>query len=201
MKNSMQFKAAVVAIPMAIAMNAHATNGYFTHGIGTHNKAMAGAGTASPTQAIDAANNPAAAAMVGDRMDAGLSIFSPRRSYKSTDSLINGQFGSFTVGPNDIDSDADWFPIPYFAKTFPLENDRALAFSMFGRGGMRTDYKGGTATFDPDGPGPAPVMTLDGSFGDGNLGVDLSQLFIELTYAGKIGALHWGISPVLAIQR
>ena len=139
--------------------------------------------------------------MIGDRMDAGLSIFSPRRSYKSTDSQLNGQMGAFTVGPNDIDSDADWFPIPYFAMTFPLENDRALAFSMFGRGGMRTDYKGGTATFDPDGPGPAPVMTLDGSFGDGNLGVDLSQLFIELTYAGKIGALHWGISPVLAIQR
>ena len=201
MKNSKQIKAAVVAIPMVIAMNTYATNGYFTHGIGTHNKAMAGAGTASPSQAIDAANNPAAAAMVGDRMDAGLSIFSPRRSYKTTDSQLNGQFGSFTVGPNDIDSDAEWFPIPYFAKTFPLENDRALGFTMFGRGGMRTDYSGGTATFDPDGPGPAPVMTLDGSFGDGNLGVDLSQLFIELAYAGKTGALHWGISPVIAIQR
>jgi long-chain fatty acid transport protein len=201
MKNSMQLKAAVLAIPMAIAMNTYATNGYFTHGIGTHNKAMAGAGTASPTQAIDAANNPAAAVMVGDRMDAGLSIFSPRRSYKTTDSQLNGQFGSFTVGPNDIDSDADWFPIPYFAKNWVLENDRALAFTMYGRGGMRTDYKGGTATFDPDGPGPGPVMTLDGSFGDGNLGVDLSQLFIELAYAGKAGALNWGIAPVVAIQR
>jgi long-chain fatty acid transport protein len=201
MKNSMQLKAAVVAIPMAIAMNAYATNGYFTHGIGTHNKAMAGAGTASPSQAIDAANNPATAAMIGDRMDAGLSIFSPRRSYKTTDSLINGQFGSFTVGPNDIDSDADYFPIPYFAKNWVLKNERGLAFTMYGRGGMRTDYKGGTATFDPDGPGPAPVMTLDGSFGDGNLGVDLSQLFIELAYAGKSGAFNWGISPVIAIQR
>ncbi len=201
MKKITPLKAVVCAAPLMFAATAQATNGYFTHGIGTHNKAMAGAGTASPSQAIDAANNPAAAVMVGDRMDAGLSIFSPRRKYKSTDSLINGQFGSFTVGPNDIDSDADYFPIPYFAKGWALENDRGLTFTMFGRGGMRTDYKGGTASFDPDGPGPSGTVTAPGSFGDGNLGVDLSQLFIELAYAGKMGALNWGIAPVIAIQR
>ena len=117
MNNSTQLTATLVALSMFSIANANATNGYFTHGVGTHNKAMAGAGTASPTQSIDTANNPAAAIIVGERWDAGLAIFSPRRSYNSSDSLINGQLGSFTVGPNDIDSDSEWFAIPHIAKT------------------------------------------------------------------------------------
>ena len=41
--------------------SASATNGYFTHGTGTKNKGMAGAGLAMPDDAISVANNPAAA--------------------------------------------------------------------------------------------------------------------------------------------
>jgi long-chain fatty acid transport protein len=63
---------------MLASSQAMATNGYFTHGIGTHNKAQAGAGAASPEQAIDASNNIAAGVLVGDRLDLGLAIFSPR---------------------------------------------------------------------------------------------------------------------------
>jgi len=201
MKNSAQIKTAAFVLPLLLASGAQATNGYFTHGVGTHNKAMAGAGSASPSQAIDAANNPAAAVMVGERWDAGLAIFSPRRSYSSTDSLLNGQLGSFTIGPDDIDSDSEWFPIPYVAKSWVLQNQQALAFSFYGRGGMNTDYSGGSATFDPDGPGPGGTQTLPGPFGAGDLGVDLNQLFIELAWAGKMGSVNWGIAPVVAVQR
>ncbi len=198
--NSLKSVAALAACTLSLAAtDSHATNGYFTHGVGTHNKAMAGAGTAAPTQSIDAANNPAAAIMVEERLDAGLSLFSPRRSYNTSESLLNGQFGSFTVGPDDIDSDDDWFPIPYVAKNWHLDNGQALAFSLYGRGGMNTDYSGGTATFDPTGQGN-PV-TLEGPFGDGDLGVDLTQAFIELAWAGKAGILNWGIAPVFVVQR
>ena len=49
------FTLSAIAAALLSSGSAMATNGYFTHGIGTHNKAQAGSGTASPEQAIDAA--------------------------------------------------------------------------------------------------------------------------------------------------
>lgn len=200
MKLRSALQATGLLAPLVFAVEAGATNGYYGHGIGTHNKAQAGAGSAAPTMSIDIANNPAAAALVDSRWDVGLSLFSPDRSYETGDSLINGQFGAFTIGPNDIDSENDWFPIPYVAKVWKMDNDQALGFAFYGRGGMNTEWRGGTATFDPDGPGPAPVMTLPGTYGSGTAGVNLMQGFIELAWAGSIGDFHWGITPMLAIQ-
>jgi len=54
------------------AQLAVATNGYFAHGIGAKNKAMAGAGMAMPEDAISVVNNPASAALLGEKMDAGV---------------------------------------------------------------------------------------------------------------------------------
>ena len=124
---------AVAGATALLCSSANATNGYFTHGVGTHNKSMAGAGTAAPTQSIDAANNPAAAVMVEGRWDAGVGFFSPSRSYNSSESLLNGQLGSFTVGPDDIDSENELFPIPYVARNWHLDNGTALAFSFYGQ--------------------------------------------------------------------
>ena len=64
-----------------LAADGFATNGYFTHGVGTHNKAMAGAGDASPTMAIDAANNPASGVLLDQQWNVGLGIFAPYREY------------------------------------------------------------------------------------------------------------------------
>ena len=58
-----------------------ATNGYFSHGYGTKNAGMAGAGTALAQDSIAAATNPAGMAFVGSRVDGGLEVFSPRRRY------------------------------------------------------------------------------------------------------------------------
>jgi long-chain fatty acid transport protein len=162
---------------------------------------MAGAGTAAPSETMGVVNNPAAGVMIGDSAQAGLSIFSPRRSYESTDSLINGQFGAFTIGPDSIESENEYFPIPYVAGIWELENNRAFAVAFYGRGGMNTEYRGGSATYDPDSPqGPADVTTSPGPFGAGTLGVDLSQAFLDITYSGKSGSLNWGITGVLAMQ-
>ncbi len=68
---------------------------------------------------------------------------------------------------------ASSFPIPYLAKTWAIDEESAWGISIYGRGGMNTDYRGGSASFDPDGPGPAPVMTLPGPYGAGNAGVNL----------------------------
>jgi len=178
-----------------------ATNGYFTHGIGTKNKAMAGAGIAIPEDPIAIANNPAAALKTTGKWNAGLAIFSPHRRYESTASQLNGQFGAFTIGPNKINSGNRFFYIPNFAASWKINDDSAFAFALYGRGGMNTTFKGGTATFDPDGPGPAGPMTLPGTFGGGNENIDLSQAFLDLTYAHSAGDnFTWGAALVLAYQ-
>ena len=184
-----------------------ATNGYFTHGIGTKNKALAGAGLAMPEDAMSIANNPAAALANTGKYDLGIAVFSPLRSYQTSNSQINGNFGAFTIGPNNLDSDKNYFFIPHMAGSWKIDDKSAWAAAFYGRGGMNTTWNGGTATFDPDGPGPAPVMTLPGTFGGGLLGgngaagVDLSQAFLDLTYARSFGDnVTWGVSLVGVMQ-
>ena len=193
--------AAIVVAGLFAAGNAFATNGYFTHGIGTKNKAMAGAGIAMPEDAIDIANNPAVAAVVGDHLVLGAAMFSPIRKYQTTESQLNGQFGSFTIGPNNIESKSKFFIIPHIARNWQLENGNAVGLAFYGRGGMNTDWQGGTATFDPDGPGPAPIMTLDGTYGFGKAGVNLSQAFLDVTYGKAINdRFAIGAAAVLVAQ-
>ena len=181
--------------------NAFATNGYFTHGTGTKTKSMAGGGIALPEDAIDVVNNPAVVTEVGDQLIFGAALFSPNRKYSTTESQLNGQFGAFTIGPNTIDSDSNYFVIPHIAKSWQLENDSAWALSFYGRGGMNTDWNGGTATFDPDGPGPAPVMTLPGTYGDGDTYMNFSQAFLDLTWGKKFdNGVSFGASAVFAAQ-
>ncbi len=189
------------AIALALASStALATNGYFTHGVGTHNKAQAGAGLAMPTQSIDSANNPAAAALVDAKTDLGLAYFAPNRGYTASTSMANGQSGAFTLGEGEFNSGTSGFLIPYVSRTFKLQDGHAFALSFYGRGGMNTDYASGTATFDPDGPGPAPVATYDGAFGAGSAGVNLNQAFLELSYAIKMDNVSIGAAPVFALQ-
>ena len=82
-----------------------------------------------------------------------------------------------------------------------LSEKSSIGLSIYGHGGMNTVWHGGTATFDPDGPGPAPVSTLPGTFGCGTAGVDLSQLFIAPTYSKQLtDKLSVGLGPIVAIQ-
>lgn len=190
-----------VALGATMSSTAFATNGYFTHGTGTKNKGMAGAGLAMPEDAISIANNPAAALFGTGQLDAGAALFSPLRSYTSSASLANGNGGAFTIGPNDIDSDRNYFVIPHVAYSWKLSEDSALGLAFYGRGGMNTKWQGGTATFDPDGPGPAPVTTFDGTFGGGKAGVDFSQAFLDVAYARRISdQVVLGASLVAVIQ-
>ena len=134
-------------------------------------------------------------------MQAGLSVFSPRRQYTATNSLANGNGGAFTIAPGKVESGSEYFPIPYFAKTWARANDAALGVAVYGRGGMNTDYTSGAALFDPDGPGPAPVMRSPGSLGAGDAGVDLNQLFAEIAWADRLNdTLTWGVSGIFTAQ-
>ena len=184
------------------AGSASATNGYYTTGTGTKSKAQAGAGSANPGEVMSLATNPANIAFVPESIDAGLGLFSPMRDYETSSSLANGNGGAFTIGPNNIDSKNEFFPIPFVGMNWALSDADFLAAAFYARGGMNTKWDGGTATFDPDRPGPAPVTTFDGTYGGGTAGVDLMQAFLNLTYARKFGdQFSLGASAIIAMQR
>ena len=203
----MRFKARTLAcLTAAAAVNsAFATNGYFTHGIGPQSKAMAGTGVASPGFSGPAivATNPALGAFLNEGLEVGLGAFSPRRSYRASASAAQGQGGAFTIGEGEVDSSRNLFAIPFVAQNWTLESGRRLTLMAYGRGGMNTTWDAGSASarFDPDGPGPAGVGTFPGPFGGGKAGVDLSQLFVTLNYAGRQSErFAWGVAPLFALQ-
>jgi long-chain fatty acid transport protein len=150
-----------------------ATNGYFSHGYGMKAKGMAGAATATASDTFGGANNPASMVWVGNRMDLGADVFSPRRAFSSTAGVA-------------IDSEDKYFLIPEFGFNRMLQPNLSLGVTVYGNGGMNTDYPNGASYF----------------FGSGDLGVDLMQLMIAPTLAYKINAQHSvGIAPVIAAQR
>jgi long-chain fatty acid transport protein len=204
---------------MASSPGAWATNGYFTHGVGTKNKGMAGAGTAAPEEVISIANNPAGLAFIEERTELGLGLFSPMRSYNNTDAagrpplgecFAPGQclfsLGSDSAGPNNLDSDNELFFIPNFAMNWNLSDQNHLAFAFYARGGMNTEWKGGTATYNPTfggvlGPDQG-AQSFPGTYGAGDAGVDLSQAFMNLTFArsSQDKSFSWGVSAIIAMQ-
>jgi len=186
-----------------LPVTAWATNGYFTHGTSTAEKGLAGAGVAYSQDTLAAANNPAGMVWQGARYDVGASVFSPMRNYSVTGGPTPGCSPggcSFSIGDGDqnIDSENEAFLIPQFGYNWVLDSDSTIGVSVYGNGGMNTEYKGGTATvFDG-----ATFQVLPGTYGSGTTGVDLSQLFITTTYASKISATtSWGVSGIVAYQR
>jgi len=192
-----------LALLLLAAGLAQATNGYFTDGVGTKNKGLVGAGSADPEEVLIVATNPAGLALVDARTEAGLGFFSPDRSYATSASLVNGNFGAFTIGPQDITSANKLFPVPYVATKWQLDPQNSIGLAFYGRGGMNTSWVGGSATFDPDGPGPAPVMTLPGTYGGGTAGVDLMQGFLNVAaaHASADRKLMVGGALIAAVQR
>lgn len=167
-----------------LAGSAYATNGYFSHGYGMKAKGMGGAATTNTEDAFFGANNPAAAAFAGNRADLGADLFSPIREASNT----GGAFGSGTV---TSESDSEYFLIPEFGYNRMINNDLSLGVTVYGNGGMNSDY--------PPLPGFGGANLLGGS---GNLGVDLMQLIVAPTVAFKVNPNHsLGVSPLLGYQR
>lgn len=175
----------------ATSLSSWATNGYFQHGYGLKAQAMGGAATALALDSYSGANNPAAAAWVGNRLDAELIAFSPKRSAKREGSGP-GPFGEAESGSN-------YFYMPGFGVNHQVNESLAVGVTVYGNGGMNTDYSGSTVPANFCGAG-APESNL--LCGQGRLGVNLEQLIIAPTLAYKINEQHSiGISPLLVYQR
>jgi len=170
-----------LAVTAAVAApSAFATNGYFTEGEGTVNRGMGGAGIAMPQDAMAAAVNPAGIVKLGGRMDLGLGLFRPDRHYTVTG---NGAGLNGDADGNDTNN----FLIPSFGYNSKLSSTDAFNISVYGNGGMNTNYK--NAVFGSFSPGNTS-----------NTGVDLAQLFINASYAKSFGATSVGGGVIAAYQ-
>jgi long-chain fatty acid transport protein len=190
---------AAATLPLA----AHATDGYFSHGYGMRAKGMAGTSIAVTGDAFGGANNPATMAFAGNQFAIGVDLFSPWRKAERSGGAAFGLDGS-------ADSGSNYFGIPEVAYNYMVWPDLSLGVTVYGNGGMNTDYPGGQlpspgACGPATGPGtgfnpaPGPYNLL---CGNGSLGVDLSQLVVAPTAAWRFAPNQSiGIAPLFAYQR
>jgi long-chain fatty acid transport protein len=213
----MRVKHIAAAAALAVPLAAQATDGYFSHGYGMKAKGRGGAATAFATDTFGGANNPGSMAFVGTRVDAGLDWFSPQRN-ASTQGSGGFNFptpgGPFPLPAGAFDTSVDGneksnFFIPEFGYNYMLRPDLALGVTVYGNGGMNTEYSNGALT------NPAarqlcagfqnsavPNSSYNQLCGNSNLGVDLSQLIIAPTLAWKFHPNHAvGIAPLIGYQR
>ena len=194
----------IAALVAAAPFFAHATDGYFSHGYGMVAKGMGGASLAFTGSGFGAANNPATMAFTGNTFELGLDLFSPwRKAERSGAPDFVGLNGS-------ADSDSNYFAIPEIAYNRMINPAMSWGVTIYGNGGMNTDYPGGQlaspgACGPATGPGtgfnpaPGPYNLL---CGNGSLGVDLSQLIVAPSFAWKFAPNHSiGIAPLFAYQR
>ena len=200
MKFSKQLIACAVAAGLAAPMSAFATNGYFAHGYGAKSKALGGGGSALPQDAMIAADNPAGMVKVGKRMDLGLTLFSPSsRGYKADNPVGTPVADSFILEAGNFESDNDFFLIPHFAYNWVINEKSTVGVTVYGNGGMNTEYNASMYTFVPPSPPNPPLST--GTYYGGTAGVNLEQLFTNVSYSRKINEKHsWGVSAILAYQ-
>lgn len=162
-----------------VAGSATATEGYFALGYGPVQRGLGGSGVAAGFDAMSAAVNPAGVGGLGNEWSLGFELFAPRRGYEGT--------ATGFVPSGSVDSGHPLFPIPNFAWNHVLGNGAVLNVSAYGNGGMNTSY-------------PVGLAGCGSVYCGGKAGVDLSQLFVSVTYAQKQGRLSWGIAPTLALQ-
>jgi long-chain fatty acid transport protein len=182
------------AVLIGVPVISKAANGYFAHGYGARSKAMAGAATALPQDALAAAVNPAGTAYVGDRLDLEVELFSPRRQY-TVDGTLTLAPGTVPLNPGTVESDSEWFPVPALGWSHKIDAQQSIGLALYGNGGVNTDYVAR--------PNPLCVHGGSGTFCAGTTGVDLAQAFIVPSYAHRFsdGKFSLGIAPIFAVQR
>jgi long-chain fatty acid transport protein len=192
----MKLKVALLSIAAGVALPVWATDGYFASGYGITAKGMGGAATAMSKDTFGGANNPASMVWVGNRVDVGVEWFSPQRKASRS--------GSLAGLDGEAKSDSTNFYIPEFGYNHMLNDYISLGVTVYGNGGMNTNYPGGqVAAGNPvcggfAHPSPGPYNLLCGS---GRLNMDLAQVIIAPTLAYKLNERHSiGISPLLAFS-
>ena len=215
----------VAAVALALLMGlalpspAQATNGYFAHGYSVSQKALGGAGTAYPGDALIVTINPAGMAFVGDAFEATFSLFRPIRDYAASGRGAGAQAGIFTIDPtSEVRSHNEYYPIPAVSYSRRLGDWGNWGVAMYGNGGLNTEYLDHSSVFAQN--IPLLEARCEGSFGGGapragsndpaefcgrgtsRLGADMAQVFLVPSLAAKVGErIALGVAPILALNR
>ena len=164
-----------VAVAALAATSAFATDGYFSHGYGMKAKGMGGASVAVTNSGFAGANNPALAAFAGGRVDLGIDLFKPSRGVVEGDGNVEDKSGSNS------------FLVPEFSYNSKISDKIFGGVSVYGNGGMNTDYQTGA------------IASL---FDTGKTGIDLQQLIIAPTVAYQVSeSASFGVSPLIVYQK
>jgi len=204
--------AAMLLAVSLISNDVFATDGYFSNGQGTKNKGFAGAGVAYLHSPFSAALNPAGIGFIEKKINFEVSVglFMPNRKYTiigaptpPQDWPYEGRQMLLGLKEGTVESGSSLFVIPTLAFTAQLGEKNSLGFNFYGNGGMSTDYDAKTyyseiiASFGnpmPNGfPNPMANVTKP-------TGVNITQMFISLTYARLFGKHSIGISPIFVYQ-
>ena len=188
---------AIAASCLCFVQLSHATNGYWSHGYGPKSKAMGGACVAMALGAMCTASNPGSLVVVGNRVEAGLGLFSPNRSITANNDMspIGPPNGPASIPANTYESGNDYFLIPHFAFNYMINSDLSMGMTFGANGGMNTEYS--SALFQNFGN---PMMPS--SMPTSPTGIDLMQAFMAFPISYKINQQHSiGIAPILAAQR
>lgn len=134
---------------------------------------------ALPQDALAAATNPAGMGLIGNRIDFGVTWFRPQRESDITGNAFPGVNGRYDA------NDTEHFFIPEFGYNKDITSELSLGVSIYGNGGMNTDYKKAIPLL-----GTTPA------------GIDLAQVFVAPTVAWKVTPNHTvGASLNIAYQR
>lgn len=123
----------VAALLLTAASTALASNGMNMIGSTTRGSGMAGADVAVASDCSGAAVNPATLGELSPHsLSIGLSVLHPPIHLKNT-----------MFGPNDIDSEDQYFPIPFVAYSRRLDEDSPWTFglTMYGQGGLGVKFE------------------------------------------------------------
>jgi long-chain fatty acid transport protein len=142
-----------------VALDAHATNGYFSDGYGIKAEGVAGVGIAFPQDSLTIATNPVGLTIPDPGFDIGVDVFLPRRSA----TLDQGG------GSAEFDGDGTTtFVIPSMGFSYRINPQLVFGLALYGNGGLNTNY---------------PVNPY-GRFGaQGSAGVNLEQAILSLAIA------------------
>lgn len=205
-------KISALMAAVAVSGSAFATDGYFAHGYGMKAKGMGGAATAMASDSMGGANNPASMVWAGDRLDVGLDLFAPKRKISRTGGTGFGTGLDFS----EVDSGSNLHYVPEFGFNKMLGWDMSAGITVYGNGGMNTDFAGGQLSSPGAvgvcGQAPGGFNSMAGAVstagpynalcGGGKLGMDLMQLIIAPTFAMKVNKNHsFGASLLITHQQ
>jgi len=212
------FRTAAAVSGLIAVSTASATTGYFALGYGAKGMGLGGAVVSNPQDSATIAVNPAGITAIGERVDAGLRFFSPRREAN----LETSAFGA--IYDVDDKSRRNLFLIPNFGFNLKIGENLWFGFNNYGNGGLNSTYDRNlyneTAGFlgaisppanippnqVPEGITPNDLFQQGGMGRPitdvGTLGVDLQQGIFAPTLATTFREKHSiGVSLLIGVQR